>query len=145
MKKSTIDYILKNWKNKTVDMMATELGMQPNTLRAQCVKMGIEPISSKDLRVAFVLDNSHRMTVSQMAEKMDVTAHTVNSIMTEYGIEAIKEKAHVGRSEYMNPDLVEHIRNMQQKELIKDRPPAVYTQTGSPFGLSDELKGLKIK
>jgi hypothetical protein len=136
------EYILKHWKSNTVAMMADQLNLTPAIVRNAAKKMGIDPISPKDLKVAFILDNYERLSQEEMAECLECTKSTVGDLLDEYGLRAksrMKGETPLPAIK-VSPALTEYLQEISPKPTNKKRPPAIYNQSGSPYGIADEIK-----
>jgi signal recognition particle subunit SEC65 len=85
-------YVLANWKRKTVKMMAKKSNFKEYEIRAACKKLDIDPISEKDFKISVVLNNHKKYSASQIAEKFNMSIHTVFDICKEWGVKCLSEK-----------------------------------------------------
>lgn len=76
------EYVQKNWKKKTVSMMAEESNSTIHAVSAICQKLGITPITTKDLKIAAILDNPG-MGTGQLAKLLGCTIQNVSLLKRE--------------------------------------------------------------
>lgn len=86
------EYVLKNWKRKTLYMMVDDSGFSYGRLYTTCRKLGVEPTTDADLKDAAVLDNYKTLTQAEIAEKFGMTVGHVSTICNKWGITCITPK-----------------------------------------------------
>jgi hypothetical protein len=130
------DHIRKYWKTRTVAMMAEDLNLAPTVVRKAAKKIDIDPVSPRDLKVAFILDNYLHQTIDQLAEALECNRSTITAVMKEYDLDP-----------YMGPqmEIVKPVYSPALKEYLEDtygeieglkRPAPTYQQSGSPYGIA---------
>jgi len=83
------EYVEKNWKKKTVPMMARDSGFTKWQIIYACESLGIEPISERDLKTAVVLDNYEKLSGQEICKLFNISWSTLKDICKDYGIECL--------------------------------------------------------
>lgn len=153
------DYICINHHLMTVKEMCEESGAKDYEVRKICAKNNWTPLSPVD-RLRDYIKAHPGSIIEDIAEKFDTDAPYVRQRAREVGVELItrfqarkiaeppKKAQSIKYSlmhrafndiEPISPERKQKI--MQKNKRIKE----AYNQSGSPFGLADQIKNLKIK
>lgn len=85
---------------------------------------------------AFICVNSEDFTVKQLSEVLGISINTVNNIGNKFGLSFKRgtwEKAVVIKNAIRAPQAVKE---------AKVRPPAIYNQIASPYGVASQMREL---
>lgn len=151
-----VEYIQINHWFMTLSEMASELNIPHSTLKYECDKLGVTPITGGERAQEFIKAHSH-LTLEEVAERLNVHPSTLYPHMRSTGITLetkfqrerrlaeLKPKNKPAKTNIWSEDEVDYITSLSgygnpNKQKIK-RVPGVYNQTGSKF--TDELRGIK--
>lgn len=167
-------YILANYQAKTLQEMANELGEISQSVDYHCRLLGVKPITREQRCKQYIKLHPDQPAV-QVARETGVTAESVKKYAKDLGIVLprkahektkpavvetgvnISEKEYNGVHRFL-ADVVDGMSGDEKKEFVetwcKDVAPPIarknrvsepYTQSQSPFGIANGLKGIKTK
>lgn len=163
-------YITENWERLTIIMMTKEINAQFGTvysyslIRIYTIQLGLTPITEGQYKIRFIKEYHKQFTIAEFAEKFQCQIINIKKILKELGLEAkpvekvetkkaekskpekqkvVDEESieqHIpGFFEEASPELIEYVQGLLPKKNTT-RPPAVYTQIGSPYGIASNPK-----
>lgn len=129
MNQNLHQYLTNNHKKFTAREMAEELSLPLSKIQKTLSNMGLKALSPAERIKIFITDNPQAY-VEDIAVLCEVSPNRIWILAKEAGI-ALKHRPKEKQEKY--------------GAIAMKRFSDGYTQTGSPFGLADEVKGLKIK
>lgn len=154
-------YIIDNASHKTTKEMAVDLKLKVHAVWSQCQQLGIKPITNRQ-RIADYIKANPSATLEAVAKKFGYTVANIRLIAADVRVSlkthkqalSLSEKKEVKIAKMQEREVKPFSRRVNEylnetfgavsfepRKRIKD----VYNQSGSPFGLADQLRGLKIK
>lgn len=156
-------YIEINHHLMTVKEMSEESGAKDDRIRKICKRNSWTPISEAD-RIRDLITASQGGIIEDISEKAGCTPANVYKLAKEMGIELVTRKHAEAVSELpaikagQKYSLMHHAFNDSDPEGVKEdlsillgpdhpvkRVKEAYNQSGSPFGLADTVKDIKLK
>lgn len=125
-------FLIEHHEDNTVSMLSVQLGLSPYKVSAILKKLGKKAAQAKDIKEKYITEYHGKFSRMELAEKLECPVESIDGILARLGL-----KARAMSREEINE------RRMKRNISNENRPPAVYNQSGSPYGIADELKGIK--
>lgn len=164
---TTKDFILSHFKELSITQMATELGLSQAAISTYCNRLDVKPITEKQQRLNFIKDNP-TLSPEKVADALKIHPVSAMRLMKEaFGIKPKPQKRELptkpepyikspqAKKETVEEDDILPVAKSDGKlaemghsigyggrkgiKGFKDQ----YNQSSSPFGLADELSGIK--
>lgn len=153
------DYIEINHHLMTVKEMSEETGRAPDTIRGIMRQNGWEVYSPVDRTREYIQAHPGAI-LEDIAEHLDIQVNYTRTIAKEMGIELTTRFQVEGKKE--KPEKKQETRYSLMHRAFNDTEPVsperkrkvlqkakhvkeAYNQSGSPFGLADKVKDIKLK
>jgi hypothetical protein len=100
--------------------------------------------SIEDWQVDFIVDHHREATAEQLAVKLKCPLWRIYEVCDKKGIRPLKPREHKEQLSLKMQSLYAYKKMRSndtpvQKEETWQRPPAVYTNSPSPYGIADQL------
>lgn len=147
-------FIVANYQKMTIKQMAAELNYA-DCMVSRCLrKLGLKALAGPEILKNLILANTDK-TAQEIADMRGCSPNYVTSMAKEMGVvlKAIEKPAvqnEAKESIELTPEQQEKLGRManmlgygeiKKHERIKEH----YTQTSSPFGFADTLRGIKTR
>lgn len=135
------EFLLANYEILTLTDMAYELGVSTSRLSYSCQRLGITPLKRKKQVENFIRDHNH-WPIERLAKVLEMGISHINAYLVEFAIE-LKPTPKAIKRNIWDAEVLEYIAEIYGTITPSniERPPAIYTQTGSDF--LDNRNGIK--
>lgn len=146
----------------TVRDIEEEYGFPDGLIRKLCTKYKIKPVTPKEVAIQYIKDMSHTRTLSEIAQTLDKCEAYIADLAQAAGVylrkerpipkeEPLQKEEIISTQSYMDRihrnalyyNIQERIKAADAS--AKPRYKDTYNQSGSPYGIADEIRGVKIK
>jgi hypothetical protein len=138
--------------NFTPQQIADRIGGSRDSVYAYLRSIKIEPLTQADIVKNKLYKEAHLYSREEMQGRVDVGKATFDKYVMECGVKFKEKEEAVNETKPKKSfndlrklqELMEDVRDYCTPNIhvhVKDG----YTQSGSPFGLADELKGIQLK
>lgn len=160
------NYIFENWKLYTLKQIADFVGREPFVIKYRFGLLGLTPKKIEDIRTDYIIAHPE-LSNEELAENMKTNVDTILRIKSALKVKktgSFKKPQDTLREleKKLDPDyfafldrfadeVLKHGINNTFSKLDRkmavpaDRPKAVYSQSGSPYGIADEFRNITIK
>jgi hypothetical protein len=144
------DFIMINHHLETISEMAKELGLGYHAVELWCARLGVTPVT-KESRVKDALKDHPGKTIDEYVVLTGSAKDTITKYAKELGIVIKRANAACDTTQEDDKEVEKNIALLGARMgyisefKVVEREPGVYTQGSSPYGLADEVKGIKTK
>lgn len=134
----------------SIEDMAEEFNLEATKIRSYCTLHCIKVISPKNVLINYMHDMKGRKTLEQIAAATGYNTSYLHILIKSLGEEAadykfvpkISRSIHdIRREAALREQINDRIEQHSTGPHFKDK----YTQSGSPFGLADQVRGISRK
>lgn len=133
----------------SIEDMAEEFNLEATKIRSYCTLHCIKVISPKNVLINYMHDMKGRKTLEQIAEASNYNVSYLHILLKSLGEDASDYKVspkikksftQLRMDAALRENVIERLEGHNTEPHFKDK----YTQSGTPFGLADQLRGIKL-